>query len=130
MLMRKLVRTAWSYKSQFLSMILMIAIGIGVFLGFHMEWHSIETDTSEFFKETNYADFRMYSDTGFTTEDIKKIQEMDGVKEATRFLSVNVGLKGIIFDVRKIKRIFAVLQCYLCKISSLLTRFFVFRHIH
>lgn len=93
MLMRKLVWTAWSYKSQFLSMILMIAIGIGVFLGFHMEWHSIETDTSEFFKETNYADFRMYSDTGFTTEDIKKIQEMDGVKEATRFLSVNVGLK-------------------------------------
>lgn len=93
MLMRKLVRTAWSYKSQFLSMILMIAIGIGVFLGFHMEWHSIETDTSEFFKETNYADFRMYSDVGFTTEDIKKIRKMDGVKEASRFLSVNVGLK-------------------------------------
>lgn len=93
MLMRKLVRTAWSYKSQFLSMILMIAIGIGVFLGFHMEWHSIETDTSEFFKETNYADFRMYSDIGFTTEDIKKIRKMDGVKEASRFLSVNVGLK-------------------------------------
>lgn len=93
MLMRKLVRTAWSYKSQFLSMILMIAIGIGVFLGFHMEWHSIETDTSEFFKETNYADFRMYSDVGFTTEDIKKIRRMDGVKEASRFLSVNVGLK-------------------------------------
>lgn len=28
MLIRKLFRTAWSYKSQFLSMIIMIAIGI------------------------------------------------------------------------------------------------------
>ena len=47
MLIRKLFRTAWSYRSQFISMIIMIAIGVGVFLGFNIEWKSIEDDTTD-----------------------------------------------------------------------------------
>ena len=66
MLIRKLFRTAWKYKSQFLSMIIMIAIGIGIFLGFNIEWQSIESDTSAFFEETGYADYRLYAETGFS----------------------------------------------------------------
>ncbi|MBQ8626622.1 MAG: ABC transporter permease [Agathobacter sp.] len=93
MLIRKLFRTAWRYKSQFISMIIMIAIGVGVFLGFNIEWMSIEADTTAFFEETNYADFRLYSETGFSEEDIKKIQNMKGVDAATRYLAVNVGIK-------------------------------------
>ena len=49
MLTRKLFRTAWNYKSQFISMIIMITLGIGIFLGFNMEWYTIEYDTSKFF---------------------------------------------------------------------------------
>lgn len=94
MLLRKLFRTAWNYKSQFLSMIIMITIGIGVFLGFNMEWHSIESDTSAFFADTNYADYRIYSETGFTEEDVEKIQQIDGVEAATRYLSANVEVKN------------------------------------
>lgn len=93
MLIRKLFRTAWRYKSQFISMIIMIVIGVGVFLGFNIEWKSIEDDTSSFFEETSYADFRLYEETGFSEEDIEAIQEIDGVEAATRYLSVNVGIK-------------------------------------
>ena len=93
MLIRKLLRTAWSYKSQFISMIIMIAVGVGIFLGFNIEWQSIETDTSDFFKKTNYADFRIYSDAGFSEDDIAAIQGISGVDAATRYLSVNVGIK-------------------------------------
>lgn len=93
MLTRKLFRTAWQYKSQFISMIIMICLGIGVFLGFNIEWKSIDDSTSEFFEQTNYADFRIYSDSGFTVDDVKKIQDIDGVDAATRYLSVNVGIK-------------------------------------
>lgn len=93
MLIRKLLRTAWSYKSQFISMIIMIAIGVGIFLGFNIEWQSIETDTSDFFEKTNYADFRIYSDAGFSEDDIASIQGISGVDAATRYLSVNVGIK-------------------------------------
>ena len=64
MLIRKLLRTAWSYKSQFISMIIMMTLGIGIFLGFNMEWKTIEYDTSRFFDSTKYADYRLYSETG------------------------------------------------------------------
>lgn len=93
MLIRKLFRTAWSYKSQFISMVIMIAIGVGIFLGFNIEWKSLEHDAFTFLEDTNYADFRIYSETGFTEDDIKSIQAIDGVDAATRYFNVNVGIK-------------------------------------
>lgn len=94
MLKRKLLRTAWSYKSQFASMIIMIAIGVGVFLGFNIEWKSLEADAFSFFDDTHYADFRIYSETGFTQDDINAIRNIGGVDAATRYFNVNVGIKG------------------------------------
>ena len=94
MLIRKLFRTAWSYKAQFISMVIMITLGMGMFLGFNMEWKSIEVDTGKFFEDTNYADYRLYSEKGFTTYDLDKISNIDGVDAATRYLSVNLDIKG------------------------------------
>lgn len=93
MLIRKLFRTAWSYKSQFISMIIMIAIGVGIFLGFNIEWKSLEIDAFSFFEDTRYADFRVYSDTGFTESDINSIGNINGVEAATRYFNVNVAIK-------------------------------------
>ena len=94
MLIRKLLRTAWGYKAQFISMILMITLGMGMFLGFNMEWKTIEVDTFKFFDDTDYADYRLYSEKGFTREDLDKIAAIDGVDRATRYLSVNLDIKG------------------------------------
>ncbi len=94
MLFRKLLRTAWSYKAQFISMIIMMTLGIGIFLGFNMEWKTIEYDVGNFFEQTNYADYRLYSETGFTKDDLDKIASIDGVDAATRYLSVNLEVKG------------------------------------
>ena len=94
MLIRKLFRTAWSYKTQFISMILMITLGMGMFLGFNMEWKTIEADTGSFFEQTNYADYRLYSEKGFSVDDADKISGISGVDAATRFLSVNLDIKG------------------------------------
>ena len=52
------------YKAQFISMVIMIALGIGVFVGFNMEWVSIENNMSRFFTETGYADYRIVSEKG------------------------------------------------------------------
>ncbi|MBR0136236.1 MAG: FtsX-like permease family protein, partial [Clostridia bacterium] len=94
MLFRKLLRTAWSYKAQFISMIVMMTLGIGIFLGFNMEWKTIEYDVMNFFEDTDYADFRLYSETGFTKEGLDSIASIDGVDAATRYLSVNLEMKG------------------------------------
>lgn len=93
MLLRKLFRTAWKYKAQFISMIIMVTIGIGVFVGFNMEWYSLQKDTSDFMQSTHYADYRIYNEKGFSIDDISKIKNIDGVTDATRVLSVNVDVK-------------------------------------
>ena len=93
MLTRKLFRTAWGYKAQFISMIIMVALGTGVFLGFNMEWYSIRVNTSSFFEETNLADYRLYSESGFSKKDLEAVRAAEGVDAATRMLSVNVGIQ-------------------------------------
>ena len=92
MLIRKLFRTAWRYKAQFISMIVMIAIGVGVWVGFNMEWKTIEADTAAFFEETKFADYRVYKPLGFSAKDVEKLRAIDGVDAATRFLQVNVDI--------------------------------------
>lgn len=82
------------YKAQFISMIIMIALGIGIFVGFNMEWVSIDVNTSSFFEKTNFADFRIVSETGFSEEELDKIKNIDGVREASRFLSVTADVDG------------------------------------
>ena len=71
MLLKKLFRTLWQYKAQFISMVIMVALGIGVFFGFNVEWYSLEVNTTEIYDATGFADFRIYSDKGFSPEDLE-----------------------------------------------------------
>ena len=94
MLFKKLIRTAGIYKAQFISMIIMTALGIGMFLGFNMEWVSLENNMFSFFEETGFADYRIYSEEGFTEEELEKIRQMEGIDTAARYVSVNADLEG------------------------------------
>lgn len=94
MLFRKLLRTIWRYKAQFISMMVMVAIGIGVFVGFNMQWRSLEKNTEDFLTQTNYADYRIYSEQGFSSEDIAAIEDIEGVTKASRVFQVNVDVKN------------------------------------
>ena len=94
MLLRKLWRTMGLYKAQFISMIIMISLGIGIFIGFNMEWVSIEKNTGGFFDDTGFADYRIVSEAGFTKDDLKSIEDMDGADRASRYICVNADVKG------------------------------------
>lgn len=89
MLLRKLWRTLGVYRAQFISMVIMIAIGIGTFVGFNIEWFSLENDVLSFLKDTGFADMRIVRESGFSKEEAEKIAAMDGVDEVSRFLAVN-----------------------------------------
>ncbi len=93
MLLKKLFRTLWQYKAQFISMVIMVALGIGVFLGFNVEWYSLDVNTKEIYDATGFADFRIYSDKGFSPEELEAVKKIEGVEDATRFLSLNVAVK-------------------------------------
>ena len=75
-------------------MVLMIAIGTGVFLGFHIEWKSLEQNADAFLRETKYADYRLYSESGFTEDDLRSVRGIAGVDAASRFLSIPAAVKG------------------------------------
>ena len=94
MLLKKLFRTLWQYKAQFISMVIMVALGTCVFLGFNVEWYSLEVNTKEIYDATGFADFRIYNDKGFSPEDLEAVKGIAGVDDATRFLSLNVSVKN------------------------------------
>ena len=95
MLLKKLLRTLSKYKPQFISMAIMIALGVGMFLGFNIEWYALDRNTSRMYEETGFADFRVYdTDKGFSAEDVEKLKAIDGVEDATRFLSLKMSVKG------------------------------------
>lgn len=93
MLRRKLWRTAKVYKVQFISMILLIALGIGVFVGFNAEWVTIGEDTEIFFRDCGFADYRIIDEEGISSADVDKIRDIEGVTGVSRFLSVNADVK-------------------------------------
>lgn len=93
MLFKKLLRTMGKYKAQFISMIIMITLGVGVFLGFNMEWYSIKENTDYIFDKSGFADFRLISEEGFKEEDLEKVKQIEGVEDATRYISVNTSVK-------------------------------------
>lgn len=94
MLKRKFWRTAGVYKVQFISMILLIALGIGVFVGFNAEWVTIRECTNSFFKDCGFADYRIIDEDGISTADVDKIRNIDGVSGVSRFLAVNADVNG------------------------------------
>lgn len=87
MLFKKMLRTIAQYKAQFISMIVMIALGVGVFVGFNIEWNSLEKNTDAFFKDTNFADYRIVDEKGLTAEDVDKLSQTDYVKAAGLYFS-------------------------------------------
>lgn len=93
MLFKKLLRTIKHYKAQFISMILMVTLGIGVLFGFNVEWYTIEQDTNDFFERTGFADYRVVSTNGFSESDTQKIADIDGVDDVTRYFSMNMQRK-------------------------------------
>lgn len=90
MLFKKLIRTFFKYKAQFISMIIMVVLGIGIFAGFNAEWYSIEKDTTSFYNETNLADYRIYNEKkSFSEDDLNNVLSIDGIDKATRYICID-----------------------------------------
>ena len=73
-------------------MVIMIAVGVGIFVGFNMEWVSIETNTGAFFDATGFADYRLISEAGFSSDDLEGVVSLDGVSTAGRYTEFTVNV--------------------------------------
>ena len=74
-------------------MILLIALGISVFVGFNAEWVTIGEDTASFFRECGFADYRIIDEDGISSADVDKVRDIEGVTGVSRFLSVNADVQ-------------------------------------
>lgn len=93
MLFKKMLRTLLFYKAQFISMIIMITLGVTVLVACNVLWGSLEYNSNYMYETTNMADYRIYSDAGFTEDEVAKVKEIEGIKDATRVLSTNLSVK-------------------------------------
>ena len=55
--------------------------------------YSIDKNTAYLFDATGFADYRIVSENGFSSEDADKIAALDGVDAVSRYLSIQVDVK-------------------------------------
>lgn len=85
----KLRRDIFKNWTQFFSVFLMSFLSVLVFVGLQGAWGGLEKSLDNFTKESNLADSWVYS-TGFTDEDIEKINAVSGVKKVAEKTRIQV----------------------------------------
>ena len=87
MLNRKMFRDIKNNLSQFITIFLMVAIGVMAYSGIEAYMDGMSKTADKFYKENNLQDLNVIG-TNFTNEDLENIKKIDNVKDAERKLSV------------------------------------------
>ena len=87
MLKRKMFRDIRKNLSQFITIFLMIFLGVMVYSGIRSYMTGMEETADTFYNEYNLQDLNVLG-TNFNNEEFKKIKEIEGVKNAERKLTV------------------------------------------
>ncbi len=87
MLFRKMIRDIKSNVSQFITIFLMVLIGVMAYSGIESYMDGMKTTADTFYSENNLQDLNVMG-ANFTKEDLDKIKEIDHVKDAERKLSI------------------------------------------
>ena len=87
MLKRKMFRDIKNNLSQFITIFLMVLIGIMAYSGIEAYMDGMEKTSDKFYTENNLQDLNLVGQN-FTDEDLKTVKSIDNVKNAERKLSV------------------------------------------
>ena len=66
-------------KKRFLSLLLIITIGTGFYVGLKSTSYDMQNTAENYYKETNLFDVKITSSSGFLESDIEKLKNIDGV---------------------------------------------------
>ena len=87
MLKKKMFRDIKNNLSQFITIFLMVAIGVMAYFGIEAYMSGMEETADKFYTENNLQDLNVVG-TNFTESDLQKIKSIDNVKDAERKLSI------------------------------------------
>ena len=87
MLKKKMIRDIRKNLSQFVTIFLMVAIGVMAYSGIEAYMSGMQYTADKFYSENNLQDLNVMGEN-FTKEDLDKIKSIDNVKDAERKLSL------------------------------------------
>lgn len=95
-LLLDILRTIKHSKSRFISIIIIVALGAGFFVGIKSTGPSMSTTAAEYFKDNNLMDIRIQSSIGLTNSDLDTIRSIEGVDGvmAEKFVDALVLVNG------------------------------------
>ena len=98
-------RKIWKSKGRFLSLILIVILGTSFFAGVRETASDMIKTLDNYYDETNLYDFKIVSTMGLTNDDIKSLEEIDGIKEVEGAYSFDTLIDGNAVKVSAISNI-------------------------
>lgn len=102
---KKLFRDVKNNKSQFITIFLMVFLGVFVFSGIHSYMDGMKTSGDEYYENNNLQDIWVQGEN-FDDEDLKNIKEIDNVNDAERVCTLRASMeedKDIVFELNYIE---------------------------
>lgn len=93
MLFKKMIRDLRNNKSQFISIFIMIFLGVFIYTGVNSDYNGIKVSSEQFYQESKLADVWVYGN-GFSEDDVKKVQERKEVSKVMRRSVLDTFVKG------------------------------------
>lgn len=89
-LFKNTIREILNSKARFLSILAIIALGVGFFAGIKSTAPSMNNMAQNYYSDTNLMDFRLMSTVGIDDEDIKEIKSLESVTDVMPSYSADV----------------------------------------
>ena len=89
----KLFRDLWKNKGQFISIFIMVLLGVMAFSGIHAYMDGMKVSGEQFYESCNLADLWLAGER-FTRDDLQTVRHIDGVQGAERKLTFKANLEG------------------------------------
>lgn len=86
---KNLIRDIKKTFSRFISIVIIIAVGVAFYAGIRATCPSMQLSNDEFFKYSNFMDFKIISTLGLTEDDLSVISEVPGVSQAEGAFSMD-----------------------------------------
>ena len=102
---KKLLRDVKNNKSQFITIFLMVFLGVFVFSGIHAYMDGMKISGDEYYETNNLQDIWVQGEN-FKEDELKQIKEIKNVKDAERMVTLRSTLeedKDIVFELNYIE---------------------------